>query len=55
MGPNFFRSMRTAWKWQRPKRMARVLGSTSLMNSGVKEQKARMRFAFRPEGGSFVN
>jgi hypothetical protein len=53
--PNFLRSIRTAWKWHRPKRIARILPSISLMYSGEKEQKARFRLAFRPCGGSLVS
>ena len=34
------RSIMTAWKWQRPKRMARSFESISLMTSGAKRQKA---------------
>jgi hypothetical protein len=38
----------TAWKWHKPKRIERILVSISFTYSGAKEQKARLRLAFRP-------
>ena len=55
MGPYIFRSIITAWKTQRPKRMPLVFWSASSICSLEKKQKARFRLAFKPPGGSLVS
>ena len=49
------RSRRTAWYRHRAKRIDLVFESASSICSMEKEQKARLRFAFSPAGGSFVS